>query len=412
MKRSIIFTIIFLFTMFIFLTCLSNFFLSFYYTVKEGDNYYHSKVVENVHIFNYGKNIKSVKYCFTKEDTCSDYLDYEGDLSSRMINVSIDYPDSSEPVGICVKVTSTTKSSIHCSKEKYVVDSLKPVIKPLYGEMILSDMDDGLENLFEVKSNTGVKSFNCKYKVRSRVIDCKAIGNNNLEASYTKSVYINSDIKLEDKDILFVGDDFTRAKNDDYYGFAGRIGFGNYMNWSNAGRSGATVAKTSRKHIKDQILDNKDNNYDYVILQGGINDMKKNVLLGEVSDSFEVEDFNSSTFAGGLEELIYYTKKYNKDAKIGYIIPYQTPNSDWGENITDRSLQVELIKKICDKWEVPYLDLYDGLVYEEGKIKTYSEILKVDTGENFYKEKKTEVLLNTNGYNTISKYIGIWIKTI
>ena len=257
-----------------------------------------------------------------------------------MINVSIDYPDSSEPVGICVKVTSTTKSSIHCSKEKYVVDSLKPVIKPLYGEMILSDMDDGLENLFEVKSNTGVKSFNCKYKVRSRVIDCKAIGNNNLEASYTKSVYINSDIKLEDKDILFVGDDFTRAKNDDYYGFAGRIGFGNYMNWSNAGRSGATVAKTSRKHIKDQILDNKDNNYDYVILQGGINDMKKNVLLGEVSDSFEVEDFNSSTFAGGLEELIYYTKKYNKDAKIGYIISYQTPNSDWGENITDTSLQV------------------------------------------------------------------------
>lgn len=412
MKRSIIFTIIFLFTTFIFLTCLSNFFLSFYYTVEEGDDYYHSKVTENVHIFNFGKNIKSVKYCFTKEDTCNDYLDYDGDLSSRMLNVSIDYPDSEEPVRICVKVTSTTKSSVHCSKEKYVVDSLNPVIKPLYGEMILSDMDDGLEKLFEVKSNTGVKSFNCKYKVRSRVIDCKAIGNNNLEASYTKNVYINSDGKLEDKNILFVGDDFSRAKHDDYYGYAGRIGFGNYMKWSNTGRSGATIAKTSRRHITDQIIENKDNNYDYVILQGGINDMDKDVLLGEMSDSFEVEDFNNTTFAGGLEELFYYTKKYNKDAKIGYIISYQTPNSDWGEKVNDRLEQVLLIKKICDKWEIPYLDLYDGLVYEEGKIKTYSEILKVDTGENFYKERITEVLLNTDGYNTISKYIGIWIKTL
>ena len=184
------------------------------------------------------------------------------------------------------------------------------------------------------------------------------------------------------------------------------------MKWSNTGRSGATIAKTSRKHITDQIIDNKDNNYDYVILQGGINDMDKDVMLGEVSDSFEVEDFNNTTFAGGLEELFYYTKKYNKDAKIGYIISYQTPNSDWGEKVNDRSEQILLIKKICDKWEIPYLDLYDGLVYEEGKIKNYSEILKVDTGENFYKEKITEVLLNTEGYNTISKYIGIWIKTL
>lgn len=412
MKRSIIFTIIFLFTSFIFLTCLSNFFLSFYYTVKEGDDYYHSKVTENVHIFNFGKNIKSVKYCFTNEDTCNDYLDYDGDLSSRMLNVSIDYPDSEEPVRICVKVTSTTKSAVHCSKEKYVVDSLNPVIKPLYGEMILSDMNEGLEKLFEVNSNTGVKNFDCEYKLKDSVIECKAIGNNNLEASYTKNVYINNDSKLEDKNILFVGDDFSRAKHDDYYGYAGRIGFGNYMKWSNTGRSGATIAKTSRKHITDQIIDNKDNNYDYVVLQGGINDMDKDVMLGEISDSYEVEDFNNKTFAGGLEELFYYTKKYNKDAKIGYIISYQTPNSDWGEKVNDRSEQVALIKKICDKWEIPYLDLYDGLVYEEGKIKTYSEILKVDTGENFYKEKITEVLLNTDGYNTISKYIGIWIKTL
>ena len=74
------------------------------------------------------------------------------------------------------------------------------------------------------------------------------------------------------------------------------------------------------------------------------------------------------------------TKLYNKDSKIGFIITYQTPNSDWGDEVVDRSSWAELTREICNKWDIPYLDLYDGVVYENGEVKTYSEILKVDTG--------------------------------
>ena len=61
---------------------------------------------------------------------------------------------------------------------------------------------------------------------------------------------------------------------------------------------------------------------------------------------------------------------------------------------------------------MPYLDLYDGVVYENGEVKTYSEILKVDTGELFYNQSRYQVHLSGAGYDVISKYISIWIKTL
>ena len=416
MRKNIVFIVVFIITIFIYFMCLSRFFFSFYYTIESGDDYYHSNVSQRLFILNYGRNIKSVNYCFTDEKKCDDYLTYDGDLSKRILNLSIDYPDSQEGKRICVKIVSDNNFSVNCSDDIYVVDSLEPVILPLYDEIVLDGTETNLESLFEVKSNTGIKNFECNFndsKNENVSIDCMVIGNNNLKAYFNQKVYINDFNKLESKKILFAGDSITQAvqKLDKYGGWASRVGFSNYMDWYNSGLGGATISNGD-KHITDQIIDNKDGNFDYIILQGGINDMHDEVKLGDISDSFEVDDFNNESYAGGLEELFYYTKKYNPNAKIGFIITYQTPNSDWGENVRDRSKQTELTRQICDKWEIPYLDLYDGVVYENGKSKTFSEILKVETGEYFYNEDSEEVHLARPGYDIISKYISIWIKTL
>ena len=417
MKKKYIFIIIFIFTVFIYFICLSKFFISFYFTITEGDDYYHSKVTENVLIFNYGQNVKSVGYCFTDEARCNDFLNYDGDFSKRIINVKIDYPDSVEGKRICVLVTSENSSKVHCNNSIYVVDSISPSITSLYDDIILSGGEEDLENLFKVSSNTGIKEFNCEYKDGSKsessYIECRAVGNNTLETVYTQKAYLEDYSKLEGKKILFAGDSITEADSifDNFKGWSGRVGLGNYMDWYNSGVGGATIAK-SKRHITDQIMDSKDEYYDYVILQGGINDTAKGTALGTMSDSFDVEDFDNSTYAGGLEELFYYTKLYNKDSKIGFIITYQTPNSDWGDEVVDRSSWAELTREICNKWDIPYLDLYDGVVYENGEVKTYSEILKVETGELFHNQARTQVHLSGAGYDVISKYISIWIKTL
>lgn len=413
MNKRLILTLIFIISVFLYFTCISKFFFSFYYITTEGDDYYHSKVTENILLLNYGKNIKSVGYCFTDENVCSDYLTYDGDLSSKILNLEIDYPDSSEGKRICVKVEATNSSSVHCDNGVYVVDSVKPVIKSLYSDILIEDIDGDLENLFEASSDTGIKDFSCDYDAKTSVITCKAVGNNTLVTTYSKKVYTTSNRKLEGKSILFAGDSITEAcsKLDSYDGFAGRVGLSNYMNWKNVGKSGATISEGNNS-VTDQIKDQQDEDYDYVILQGGINDMHNGVPLGTMSECFERECFNDSTYAGGLEKLFYYTKKYNPDSKIGFIITYQTPNSDWGDNVTDRTEQIILTRQICEKWGIPYLDLYDGVVYDNGNVISYSDVLKVDTGEMFYKDREYEVHLDYDGYNVVSKYISAWINTL
>lgn len=223
------------------------------------------------------------------------------------------------------------------------------------------------------------------------------------------------DIKnvLENKSALFVGDSITKADADKEFhdGWASRVGLMNFMKWKNAGVNGATIAKT-KKHILDQIVNNKSAKYDYIIIQGGINDFARksyHIGLGEMTTGFEVEEFDDSTFAGGLEEIFYYTKKYYPNAKIGFIITYAVPNYKKGE---DRHPQVALTKEICDKWNVSYLDLYDGQVEKNGKIISFRELLKVETGEYFKNKDPEEVHLNSIGYNVVSKYISNWMKTL
>ncbi len=218
---------------------------------------------------------------------------------------------------------------------------------------------------------------------------------------------------LENKSVLFAGDSITKADADKEFhdGWASRVGIMNFMKWKNVGVNGATIAKT-KKHILDQIVDNKSAKYDYIILQGGINDFihkSYNINLGEITTGFEVEKFDDSTFAGGLEELFYYTKKYYPNAKIGFIITYAVPKKKGTE---DRRPQVALTKKICDKWNISYLDLYDGQVERNGKIISFRELLKVETGEYFRDKDPKDVHLNSIGYNIISKYISNWMKTL
>lgn len=218
---------------------------------------------------------------------------------------------------------------------------------------------------------------------------------------------------LENKSALFVGDSITRAASDNEFhdGWASRVGVMNFMKWKNAGVGGATIAK-SEIHILDQIIANKDKKYDYVILQGGINDFthkEYNINLGKITDSFDNTKFDDSTFAGGLEELFYYTKKYYPNAKIGFIITYAVPKNKYAE---DRHMQVALTREICDKWNISYLDFYGGKTEKNGRIVSFRELLKVETGEYFASKNPSNVHLNSKGYDVVSKYISNWMKTL
>ena len=231
----------------------------------------------------------------------------------------------------------------------------------------------------------------------------------------TEIAAVESDSALSGKKILFLGDSITAATRDDatQKGWAGRIGTDYGAVTTNAGWSGASVSTNKESRIIAKMEENKNNTYDYVILHGGVNDAMTKAPLGAVSTSKNVADFDISTYAGALEELIYRAKEYFPNAKIGFIVNYQTPNSTWGGYTKDMAAYFYTAKQVCEKWEIPYLDLFFGSVEVEGKMLSYSyDILKVDTATNFYNGDAGEVHINGSGYAAITPYIAKFIASI
>lgn len=221
----------------------------------------------------------------------------------------------------------------------------------------------------------------------------------NKEVSY-KIIYTSV---TKNKNIIFFGDSITYGFLTKGYSWAGFIKDNYDFNTViNAGISDYRVSTYDDKNkwLTDTIISHANEKYDYVIMQGGINDVLYNTPLGEISNSKRENDFDVNTFAGGLESYIYNAKKYFKDAKIGYIITYYTPNYTerglkWSYD--DYNKYVMMTKKILDKWNIKYLDLFD---------EEYSNILKVNTKTYL----PDNLHLNYEGYKIIYPYIYDFIK--
>ena len=229
-------------------------------------------------------------------------------------------------------------------------------------------------------------------------INCKL---DNKEVSY-KIIYT---MVTKNKNIIFFGDSITYGFLTKGYSWAEFIKDNYDFNIvTNAGISDYRVSTYDDKNkwLTDTIISHANERYDYVIMQGGINDVLYNTPLGEISNSKRENDFDVNTFAGGLESYIYNAKKYFKDAKIGYIITYYTPNYTerglkWSYD--DYNKYIMMTKKILDKWNIKYLDLFD---------EEYSNILKVNTKTYL----PDNLHLNYEGYKIIYPYIYDFIKSL
>lgn len=229
-------------------------------------------------------------------------------------------------------------------------------------------------------------------------INCKL---DNKEVSY-KIIYT---MVTKNKNIIFFGDSITYGFLTKGYSWAEFIKDNYDFNIvMNAGISDYRVSTYDDKNkwLTDTIISHANEKYDYVIMQGGINDVLYNTPLGEISNSKSENDFDVNTFAGGFESYIYNAKKYFKDAKIGYIITYYTPNyTERGQkwSYDDYNKYIMMAKKILDKWNIKYLDLFN---------EEYSNILKVNTKTYL----PDSLHLNYEGYKIIYPYIYDFIKSL
>lgn len=214
-------------------------------------------------------------------------------------------------------------------------------------------------------------------------------------------------MSLKGKSVIFVGDSLCEAVcewNDPVYGstvgWAGRIMAEKEMTGLNRSKGGASMSLCRGENtVINQLIAEKDNKYDYCIIEGGGNDAWDSAPVGEMTDGFD-GPFDMNTFAGGLEATFKYAKDNYSGSVFGFIVTFQMPAAQFGR-MSDMSEYFALSKRICDKWDIPYLDLYFDENLNKYLLKGHTNECLPDT-----------VHPNSKGYNILTPYIANWMETL
>lgn len=187
-----------------------------------------------------------------------------------------------------------------------------------------------------------------------------------LTAFDIKKVSDSTVATLQNKSALFLGDSIAFGACDEYSiyncgGWAGRIGYYCNMSVRNNGVSQACisnkmVSQGSHCYIYNNLIKEANRTYDYVIMHGMYNDAGYGAPVGTPQGcaSFDVSKADPSNFAQALELLFYTAKQQHPDAKLGFIVNFETRTG------LKLDVYADMAIKICKDWGIPYLDLYTG----------------------------------------------------
>lgn len=161
---------------------------------------------------------------------------------------------------------------------------------------------------------------------------------------------------LQGKTILFLGSSVTYGSN------SGGVSFVEYMEK----RDGIIPVKeaVSGTLLVDEPADGKESyiarmksmdtsiQADAFICQLSTNDASKNKPLGTVSDSFDMETFDTHTVAGAIEYIIAYAKA-TWDCPVIFYTGTQYDSEAYGK-------MVDLLLEIQKKWDIGVIDLWNN----------------------------------------------------
>lgn len=314
---------------------------------------------------------------------------------------------------VVLKFGLVTKSDK--AEEIQYKDDIVPVMV-LKNEKVYIDADTEYKLEDNIKVTFGVDggSIECLdnvLQVGENAVTCRALGSNGKQSEVNYTVVVST---TYNKSVIYFGDSITAG----YLGKPKGNSWVNYIqnnydlfNSVNAGISDYRVSTYDNKNkwLVTQVRNhyNDSTNYDFVIMQGGINDILYDTPLGNMSSSFNAKDFDQNTFIGGLELYIYSVVNKWPEARIGYIITYFTPNYlergiKW--SYEEYKQYYDAIIKVLNKWNIQYLDLFEG---------SYNNIKYIDILKVYSRDYLPDYLhLNNAGYELLSPCIYEWMQVL
>ncbi|MCR5208515.1 MAG: SGNH/GDSL hydrolase family protein [Eubacterium sp.] len=111
------------------------------------------------------------------------------------------------------------------------------------------------------------------------------------------------------------------------------------------------VDKGKKSYIKRLMRLNREMKVDAFVCQLSTNDATKKMPLGEISGSFNLDEFDTSTVAGAIEYIICYAQNI-WECPVAFYTNTKYNSTRYGE-------MVELLKEIAEKWDIYVINMWD-----------------------------------------------------
>ena len=163
-----------------------------------------------------------------------------------------------------------------------------------------------------------------------------------------------ADSPLKGKKIIFLGSSVTFGSNSNEASFVEYLAARDGIVYVKEAVSGTTLVDNGEtSYIARMKANIPDQKADLFICQLSTNDATTGQPMGEISDSKNMDDFDTTTVAGAMEYIIAYA-----DQHYGCPVMFYTGTKYDSEQYGE---MVELTKKLQEKWGIGIIDMWDDL---------------------------------------------------
>ena len=167
-----------------------------------------------------------------------------------------------------------------------------------------------------------------------------------------KSTNANEDSPIKDKTVIFLGSSVTFG-----YGSFG-VSFADYLEKTDGiiavkeAVSGTTLVDVkSNSYVSRMKTIDKNIQADAFVCQLSTNDATKEMPLGEISEGFDLNDFDTQTVAGAIECIIAYAKE-TWECPVVFYTQAKYDSEHYGK-------MVDLLLDIQKKWDITVIDFWN-----------------------------------------------------
>lgn len=167
-----------------------------------------------------------------------------------------------------------------------------------------------------------------------------------------KNTTIKEDGSIKDKTVIFLGSSVTFG-----YGSFG-VSFADYLEKTDGiiavkeAVSGTTLVDVkSNSYVSRMKTIDKNIKADAFVCQLSTNDATKEMPLGEINESFDLNDFDTQTIAGAIEYIIAYAKE-TWDCPVVFYTQARYDSEHYGK-------MMDLLLEIQKKWDITVIDFWN-----------------------------------------------------